>query len=106
VSAPQPVLASVRPTQNPLAAWREIDGVVVVISPEDSVLHELNPTAGFIWKHATGERTAEEIAVLLAAEYDVDAPTALADTRELIAELAGKKLLHMESRSAAEVSRG
>lgn len=106
MSAPQPVIASVRPTQNPLAAWREIDGVVVVISPEDSVLHELNPTAGFIWKHATGERTAEEIAALLATEYDVDAATALADTRELLAELAGKKLVQLEPASAAEVSRG
>jgi hypothetical protein len=106
VSAPQPVLASVRPAQNPLAAWREMDGVVVVISPEDSVLHELNPTAGFIWKHSTGERTAAEIAQLLAAEYDVDAATALADTRELIAELAAKKLLHTEAASAAEVPRG
>jgi hypothetical protein len=106
VSAPQPVLASLRPAQNPLAAWREIDGVVVVISPEDSVLHELNPTAGFIWKHATGERTAEEIARLLADEFEVDAATALADTRELIAELAAKKLLRTGSASAAEVSRG
>lgn len=106
MSAPQPVLASVRPAQNPLAAWREIDGVVVVISPEDSVLHELNPTAGFIWKHATGERTAEEIARLLADEFEVDAATALADTRELIAELAAKKLLHTEAAAAAEVSRG
>lgn len=106
MSAPQPVLASVRPVQNPLAAWREIDSVVVVISPEDSVLHELNPTAGFIWKHSTGERTTEEIARLLADEFEVEVATALADTRELIAELAAKKLLHTEAASAAEVSRG
>lgn len=106
MSAPQPMLASVRPAQNPLAAWREMDGVVVVISPEDSVLHELNPTASFVWKHATGERTAEEIAALLAAEYDVDARTALADTRELIADLLAKNLLQAVSAPAAEVSRG
>ncbi|MCL4523106.1 MAG: PqqD family protein [Acidobacteria bacterium] len=106
MSAPQPVLASVRPAQNPLAAWREIDGVVVVISPEDSILHELNPTAGFIWKHATGERTTEEIARLLADEYEVDAVTALADTRDMLAELAAKKLLRLETPSAGEVSRG
>ena len=106
MSAPQPVLDSVHPAQNPLAAWREIDGIVVVISPEDSVLHELNPTAGFIWKRATGERTTEEIARLLADEYEVDVATALADTREMIAELAAKKLLHLEAPSAAEVSRG
>lgn len=82
-----------RPAQHPLAAWREIDGAVVIISPHDSVLHELNETAGFIWKQATGRLTVEEIAALLAQEFDVDEAAALADTRALLAELAGKRLL-------------
>ncbi|MBI3663800.1 MAG: PqqD family protein [Acidobacteria bacterium] len=106
MSAPQPVVESVRPAQNPLAAWREMEGVVVVISPEDSVLHELNPTAGFIWKHATGERSMEQIAQLLALEFDVDFRTALADTHELVKDLVQKNLLHIRSGSPAEVSRG
>lgn len=82
-----------RPQQHPNAAWRELEGEVVVISPEDSVLHELNETASFIWKHATGEYTAEEIARRMAEEYSVDDETALADACELMNHLEQKKLL-------------
>ena len=82
-----------RPQQHPNAAWREVEGEVVIISPEDSVLHELNETASFIWKHSTGEHTAEEIARRLADEFDVEAETALADACELVNHLEQKKLL-------------
>lgn len=82
-----------RPQQHPNAAWRELQGEVVVISPEDSVLHELNETASFIWRHATGEHTAEEIAGRMADEYEVDRATALADACELVNHLEQRKLL-------------
>ncbi|MBI3669637.1 MAG: PqqD family protein [Acidobacteria bacterium] len=92
-----------RLVHNPLLAWRAIEGEVVIISPEDSVVHELNATASFVWMQANGERTPEEIAVLLAAEYEVAPEEALADTRELVAHLEAKRLLL--SSPAAEGSR-
>jgi len=76
-----------KPAHNPSLAWREIDGSVVIISPADSMVHELNSTAGFIWKHTDGKRAAEEIASLLTAEFDVSAESALLDTLELLAVL-------------------
>ncbi len=79
--------------QNPLLAWREIEGEVVIISPEDSVVHELNATASFIWKQLDSEHTGAEIAELLAAEYDVAPDVALADTEELVSQLEAKRLL-------------
>jgi Coenzyme PQQ synthesis protein D (PqqD) len=82
-----------KPAHNPSLAWREIDGSVVIISPADSMVHELNSTAGFIWKHTDGERTAGEIARLLAVEFDVPAESALADTLELLAVLEKKQLV-------------
>lgn len=82
-----------KPIHNPLLAWREIDGAVVIISPADSVVHELNKTAGCIWKHMDGERSAEEIAGLLAAEFDVPSESALMDTFELLAVLEEKRLV-------------
>jgi hypothetical protein len=93
LSAPQPIRVASRPIQNPLAAWRELEGQVVIISPEDSVLHELNDTASFIWKLSTGEHGLEEIARRLAQEFEVDEATALADTHALVAELCAKRLL-------------
>lgn len=82
-----------RPQQHPNAAWREVDGEVVIISPEDSVLHELNATASFIWKQATGETSTEEISARLAGEFEVSEEMALADTREMVQYLTEKKLL-------------
>lgn len=83
----------VRWQKNPTLAWREIDGETVIISPEESVLHELNGTGSFIWRHVDGQRSAAEIAELVAAEYDVACDAALADTAALLAQLASRKLL-------------
>ena len=78
---------------NPLLAWREIQGAVVIISPEESVVHELNETASFIWMQLNSAGSPAEIAALLAAEYDVAAEVARADTEEMIAHLEAKRLL-------------
>jgi hypothetical protein len=81
------------PMRNPQLAWREIDGEIVIISPEDSQVHELNETAALVWKRADGAQTVEEIAAGMAAEYDVACESAQRDVAELIAQLAEKQLL-------------
>jgi Coenzyme PQQ synthesis protein D (PqqD) len=78
---------------NPQLAWREIEGHVVVISPEDSVVHELNETASFIWKQASNGRSLAEIARSVSDEYGVDAAQARKDAEELLAALSTKGLL-------------
>lgn len=70
---------------------------MVVITPEDSVLHELNSTASYIWNHASGERTTAEIAQLLAVACGVDEETALRDTQDLVEHLSRTKLLLVSS---------
>ena len=81
------------PQRNPILAWREIDGEIVIVSPNDSVLHELNETGSFIWKQLDGRRPAVEIAAGLAAEYDVEPEDALRDIEALLGELASRQLL-------------
>jgi hypothetical protein len=81
------------PMRHPRLAWREIDGEIVIISPEDSQVHELNETASLVWKRADGAQTVEEIAAGMAAEYDVTCELARRDVAELIAQLAEKQLL-------------
>jgi hypothetical protein len=78
---------------NPQLAWREIEDRVVVISPEDSVLHELNETASFIWKHADRGCSVNEIADLLSLEFRVEAPQAKSDTEDLLLLLQQKGLV-------------
>jgi coenzyme PQQ synthesis protein D (PqqD) len=79
--------------KNPALAWREIDEETVIISPTESVMHELNDTGSFIWKNIDGRRSAQEIASLLAASYEVTVDVALSDTEALLEELSLRKLV-------------
>ena len=79
--------------KNPALAWREIDEETVIISPGESVMHELNDTGSFVWRNIDGRRNAEDLAALLAEQYDVTRETALADTLSLLEELTSRKLL-------------
>ncbi|HVA71986.1 MAG TPA: PqqD family protein [Candidatus Limnocylindrales bacterium] len=81
---------------NPMLAWREIDGQVVIISPEDSVVHELNETGSFIWKQIDFGRGASEIARNMVTEYALPASEARADAEEFLECLAAKGLLQIE----------
>jgi hypothetical protein len=86
-------------------AWREIDDETVIISPTESVMHELNETGSFLWKNIDGRMTAAELAAMLAAEYEVTPGTALADTEALLQQLASSKLLVPAGTAAAEAQR-
>lgn len=79
--------------KNPSLAWREIEEETIIISPGESVMHELNGTGSLIWRNIDGHRTAEDLAALLAEEYEVSRETALADTFSLLEELCSRKLL-------------
>ena len=79
--------------KNPALAWREIDEETVIISPGESVMHELNDTGSFVWRNIDGRRNAEDLAALLVEQYDVTRETALVDTLSLLEELSSRKLL-------------
>jgi hypothetical protein len=79
--------------KNPALAWREIDEATVIISPTDSVMHELNDTGSFLWKNIDGRRSATELAELLAESYEVAREIALIDTQALLEEMSSRKLV-------------
>jgi hypothetical protein len=79
--------------KNSALAWREIDEETVIISPGESVMHELNDTGSFVWRNIDGRRNAEDLAALLVEQYEVARDIALADTIALLEELSTRKLL-------------
>ncbi len=85
--------ASVFWQKNPALAWREIDDETIIISPNDSVMHELNDTGSFLWKNIDGRKSAAELAELLVENYEVTPDIALSDTQALLEEMASRKLL-------------
>jgi hypothetical protein len=85
--------ASVTWQKNPALAWREIDDETVIISPNDSVMHELNDTGSFLWKNIDGRKSAAELAGLLVENYEVTPDIALSDTQALLDEMSSRKLV-------------
>jgi hypothetical protein len=85
--------ASVLWQKNPALAWREIDNATVIISPNDSVMHELNDTGSFLWKNIDGYKSAADLAALLAENYEVAPDIALADIQSLLEEMSSRKLI-------------
>jgi hypothetical protein len=85
--------ASVSWQKNPALAWREIDDETVIISPNDSVMHELNDTGSFLWKNIDGKKSVAELAELLVNNYEVALEVALADTQALLDEMSSRKLV-------------
>lgn len=88
--------------RNPALAWREIDEETVIISPSESVMHELNDTGSLIWKNIDGRRSSAELAELLTQSYEVSQDVALADTEALLQQFLSRKLVIATSAAAGE----
>jgi len=63
---------------------REVDGEILVLDPERDQVHQLNATAGLIWRHYQSGAEIDEIARRLLTEFDVDEDRALNDVREAL----------------------
>ena len=72
---------------------REVDGETLVLDSRAELIHQMNPTASFIWQQARSGNEAEEIAAALAEQYDVDPETALRDVGGTLAKLVELNLV-------------
>ena len=77
----------------PTTAWRIIEGEAVILSMETKVLRGLNPVGSRVWELIDGRRSAEEIAGLIAKEFDVTPEDAARDVRGFVEELLGRGLV-------------
>ena len=66
---------------------REVNGEILVLDGRAELIHQLNPTASFIWQQAKSGSTAEEIAAALAETYYVDLEIAQRDVAATVARL-------------------
>ena len=72
---------------------REVDNEVLLLDTESDRIHQLNGIASFIWRWCDEARSPEEIAALVASEFDVDKDVALRDVIETLARLRALNLL-------------
>jgi len=75
------------------AQARVIEGEAVIVTPEDSMLHTLNPVGTFIWERADGAHSLDAIVDELCAEYEVERAQALADALAFVATCVERKVL-------------
>jgi hypothetical protein len=69
------------------------DGEAVIVSPEDSTLHTLNPVGTFIWEAADGRTTLEAIVTRVCDAFEIDRATAAADATVFVEQLRSRGLL-------------
>jgi hypothetical protein len=91
------------PEQNPRAAWRVYEGEAVIVSPEDSMLHTLNPVGTLVWEAADGRTELEAIVGRICEVFDVDRATAARDATAFVEQLCQRGLFTIlnEPRPAA-----
>jgi hypothetical protein len=78
---------SARPQRAGSMAWQTIDGETVLLNIDARELLGVNDVASRVWVLCDGTHTVGEIAATVAAEFEVDQPTALADVRAFLDEL-------------------
>lgn len=49
--------------------WREVDGEVVILTPDNKRLQVLNDVGSRIWSLLDGERDVSSIAAIISSEY-------------------------------------
>lgn len=74
-------------------AYRRVAGELFVVDAAKSRLHELNGTAAAIWEGLAKGRSPAVIAAGIAAEFETNEATALADVKKFISELAAAGLV-------------
>ncbi|AEV87117.1 hypothetical protein ACWT_6100 [Actinoplanes sp. SE50] len=74
------------------ARFRKFRGKLFVANA--SLAFELDEIAEFIFRQVDGESSVEAIGAKVAAEYDVDVAEAVADSLELLSQLAQNDMVH------------
>jgi hypothetical protein len=95
-----------RPKRRSDLNYRTIDGETVILNRKDGRLHQLNPTASFIWDCCDGNSNITGIVDRLAGAYEVDASTARKDVEEVISNLRNSNLLEQISSDKRQILKG
>ncbi|MGA1868372.1 MAG: PqqD family protein [bacterium] len=79
--------------KNEKTASRTIDGQAVIMTIEDNTLHTLNEVGTRIWDLCDGERTLDDIAMIIHEEFQVEYEEAQADCKAFLEELRAKSMV-------------
>jgi hypothetical protein len=84
-----------KPRQKPDFRLEEIDGELLLYHPTQTTIMYCNPSASVIWQLCDGERTVEEITILLAAAFAQNLETITADVESTLDLFCKHKAIDM-----------
>jgi hypothetical protein len=84
-----------KPRQKPDFRLEEIDGELLLYHPTNTVIMYCNPSASVIWQLCDGERTVEEIAILLAAAFEQNLEAITTDVESALQLFCKHKAIDM-----------
>jgi hypothetical protein len=86
------------PTKKPDLKVEELEGEYLVYDSSNEEVHNLNPTASFIWSLADGSRDVSFFVdeISRAASSDVNRETVEKDVRECLKEMVDSNLIDLE----------
>lgn len=79
-------------TRNPSMQAVEMDGELVMMGQEQGEYYGLRDVAASVWRHLEQPRTLDDLAALIAEEYDVATAQCRPDVAVFLADLVGKDL--------------
>ena len=74
---------------------RVVEGEVIALDREAGLIHQLNPTAAYIWERCDGETSVAQIAAQLAQAFAIAPEIALRDVGATARQLEAKHLLEL-----------
>ena len=81
------------PRRVPEAAYKEFEGEAFIVLPSQQKYKILNEVGTRVWGLLDGEHTPEQIARIVASEYEVTAEEALVDILDFLRELEAAGML-------------
>jgi len=90
------------PRKHPHAASRVYEGEAFIVLPQSGEYKILNRVGSRVWELIDGSRTAEEMARIIAEEYDVSLEQATGDVSEFLGELKSNGMLAGEAPDSQE----
>jgi hypothetical protein len=69
------------------AVSRDVNGQLVIFTPAEGTVHELDELGCFIWKLCAEPTSIDAMTAKIAAEYDVDEAVAQKDLTSFLAKL-------------------
>jgi len=72
---------------------RNVDQETVIVDKNTGEVHQLNPTASYIWDQFDGSTTIDRVITSLSNEFNIDADQASVDVNTVVRQLQELKLL-------------